>query len=160
LKDDMDVRSDVYVLINDCRKCSEDSDGYYWGYTLGMFIHLFLYIDDIVFSCGCKAEIWDTKGLLDIAKENVLGMEIVKDQSDYTLMVSLSRFYIRKLVKTLLEGHSKLSLKGSLSGDCDVEKNELGYELSLVAGIATGALVKGGSWFEIPAQVEVVAYRY
>ncbi|GKB27811.1 hypothetical protein Tco_0867212 [Tanacetum coccineum] len=88
-----------------------------------MFIHLFLYIDDIVFSCGCKDEIWATKGLLDKAKGNVLGMEIVRDQSGNTLRVSHSRFYNEKLVQTLLEGHSKLSLEGSLSGDCDVEKN-------------------------------------
>ncbi|GKA55084.1 hypothetical protein Tco_0754033 [Tanacetum coccineum] len=33
------------------------------------------------------------------------------------------------------------------------------YELRLVAGIATGALVKGGSRSEVPAQVEVAAYR-
>ncbi|GJS58669.1 zinc finger, CCHC-type containing protein [Tanacetum coccineum] len=123
LKDDMDAQSDVYVLSNGCRKCSDDSDGYYWEYTPGMFIHLFLYIDDMVFSCGCKAEIWATKGLLDKAKGNVLGMEIVRDQSGNTLRVSQSRFYNGKLVQTLLEGHSILSLEGSLSGDCDVEKN-------------------------------------
>ncbi|GKD38105.1 hypothetical protein Tco_1258312, partial [Tanacetum coccineum] len=29
LKDDMDARSDVYVLSNGCKKCSDDSDGYY-----------------------------------------------------------------------------------------------------------------------------------
>nr|GEW20534.1 zinc finger, CCHC-type [Tanacetum cinerariifolium] len=34
------------------------------------------------------------------------------------------------------------------------------YKLRLVAGIATGALVKGGSWSEVLAQVEVAAYRY
>nr|GEW00458.1 zinc finger, CCHC-type [Tanacetum cinerariifolium] len=45
LKDDMDARSYVYVLSNGCKKCSDDIDGYYWGYTPGMFIHLFLYID-------------------------------------------------------------------------------------------------------------------
>nr|GFC44113.1 zinc finger, CCHC-type [Tanacetum cinerariifolium] len=73
LKDDMDARSDVFVLSNGCRKCSDDNDGYYWEYTPCMFIHLFLYIDDMVFSCGCKAEIWTTKGLLDEAKGNVLG---------------------------------------------------------------------------------------
>nr|GEU77182.1 zinc finger, CCHC-type [Tanacetum cinerariifolium] len=78
-----------------------DSDGYYWG------IH----------------QIWATKGLLDKAKGNVLGKKIVKDQSGYTLRVSQSRFYNGKLVQTLLEGHSILSLEGSLSGDCDVEKN-------------------------------------
>ncbi|GJV30781.1 hypothetical protein Tco_1391181 [Tanacetum coccineum] len=190
LKDDMDAISDVYVLNNGCMKSSEDSDGYYWEYTPGMLIHLFLYIDDMVFSCGCKAEIWATKGLLDKAKGNVLGMEIVMDQSGNTPRVSQSRFYNGKLVHTLLEGHSILSLEGSLSGNCDVEKNDAGildkfdrglqtgvqvyvdfdyamgrsitsrYELRLVAGIATGALVKGGSRSEVPAQVEVVAYRY
>nr|GEY49858.1 zinc finger, CCHC-type [Tanacetum cinerariifolium] len=55
-----------------------------------------------------------TKGLLDRVKGNVR-MEIVRDQSGNTLRVSQSRFYNKKLVQTLLEG--------SLSGDCDVEKN-------------------------------------
>nr|GEX62174.1 zinc finger, CCHC-type [Tanacetum cinerariifolium] len=174
------------------------------GYTPGMFIHLVLYIDDVVFSCRCKAEIWATKGLLDKAKENVHGMEIVRDQNGNTMRVSQS----------------------SLSGDCDVEKNgkwsciyvvgsqeyqmvctrlniasvdvgslkanlqhmkalstteagymtfteawkkeiwlkelvtESRYELRLVAGIATGALVKGGSRSEVPTQVKIATYRY
>ncbi|GKF27012.1 hypothetical protein Tco_0082906 [Tanacetum coccineum] len=64
-----------------------------------------------------------TKGLLDKEKGNVLGIEIVRDQSGNTLRVLQSRFYNEKLVQTLLEGHSILSLEGSLSGDCDVEKN-------------------------------------
>ncbi|GJS52240.1 hypothetical protein Tco_0625602 [Tanacetum coccineum] len=34
------------------------------------------------------------------------------------------------------------------------------YELKLVAGIATGALVKSGSRSEVPAQVKVAAYRH
>nr|GEY96348.1 zinc finger, CCHC-type [Tanacetum cinerariifolium] len=80
-------------------------------------------------------------------------------------------FYNGKLVQTLLEGHSILSLEGSLSKDFDVERmvvkkkiwpkgllTESRYELMLVAGIATGALVKGGSRSEVPAQVEVAAY--
>ncbi|GKA52997.1 hypothetical protein Tco_0746312 [Tanacetum coccineum] len=33
LKDDMDARLDVYVLSNGCKKCSDDSDGYYWEST-------------------------------------------------------------------------------------------------------------------------------
>ncbi|GKA39449.1 zinc finger, CCHC-type containing protein [Tanacetum coccineum] len=56
-----------------------------------------------------------TKVLPDKAKENVLGMKIVRDHSGNTLRVSQSRFYNGKLVQTLL--------KGSLSGDCDVKKN-------------------------------------
>ncbi|GKC87971.1 hypothetical protein Tco_1148620 [Tanacetum coccineum] len=137
LKDDMNAQSDVYVLSN----------------------------DDMVCHAGCKAKIWVTKGLLDKAKENVLGMEIVRDQSGNTLRVSQSRFYNEKLVQTFLEGHFILSLEDSLSGDYDVEKNDVagymtlteaakeatglkglaiesGFELKLVAGIATGALSK------------------
>nr|GEX47540.1 zinc finger, CCHC-type [Tanacetum cinerariifolium] len=161
LKDDIDARSDVYVLSNGCRKCSDESDDYYWEYT----------------------------------PENILGMEIVRDQSGNTLRVSESRFYNENLVQTLLEGHSILSLEGSISGDCDVEKNgkwsciyaigsqeyqvvctrldiasadvgmldkfdlrlqtdeaiwlkelaiESRFELTIVAGIATGALSKDG----------------
>ncbi|GJW88227.1 zinc finger, CCHC-type containing protein [Tanacetum coccineum] len=100
LKDDMDARSNVYVLSNGCKECSDNSDGYYWEYTP------------------------------DKAKGNVLGIEIFRDQRGNTLRVSWSRFY-----------------------------NESRYELRLVAGIATGAFVKGGSWSEVRAQVEVVAYR-
>ncbi|PWA82191.1 zinc finger, CCHC-type [Artemisia annua] len=123
LKEDMDTRSDVYVLSNDCRKSSDKNDDYYCEYTPGMFIHLFLYIDGMVFSCGCKSEIWVTKGLLDKAKGNILGIEIIRDQSGNTLRGSQSRFHNGKLVQTLLEGHSILSLEGSLSVHCDVEKN-------------------------------------
>ncbi|GJS47796.1 hypothetical protein Tco_0597917 [Tanacetum coccineum] len=35
LKDDMNDRLDVYVLSNGCRKCNDDSDGYYWESTPG-----------------------------------------------------------------------------------------------------------------------------
>ncbi|GKC92550.1 hypothetical protein Tco_1157992 [Tanacetum coccineum] len=35
LKDDMDARSNVYVLSNGCKKCSDDSDDYYWESTPG-----------------------------------------------------------------------------------------------------------------------------
>ncbi|GJY12831.1 hypothetical protein Tco_0382140 [Tanacetum coccineum] len=33
LKYDMDSRSDMYVLSNGCKKCSNDSNGYYWEST-------------------------------------------------------------------------------------------------------------------------------
>ncbi|GJX87800.1 hypothetical protein Tco_0339814 [Tanacetum coccineum] len=58
LKEDMDARSDVYVLSNYYRKSSDNSDGYYWEYTP--------------------------------ANGNVLGLEIVSDQSGNTLRVSQS----------------------------------------------------------------------
>nr|GEX57597.1 zinc finger, CCHC-type [Tanacetum cinerariifolium] len=107
LKDDMDVRSDVYVLSNGCRKCSDENDGYYWEYTP---------LTKMMVITGSIHH-----GLLG-AKVNVLAMEIIRDQSDNTMRVSQFRFYNGKLVQTLLKGHL-LSLKGSLSGDCDVEKN-------------------------------------
>nr|GFD19720.1 subtilisin-like protease SBT1.8 [Tanacetum cinerariifolium] len=46
----------------------------------------------------------------------------------------------------------KIWLKGLLT--------ESRYELCFVAGIATGALVKGGSRFEVPVQFKLAAYRY
>nr|GEV75660.1 zinc finger, CCHC-type [Tanacetum cinerariifolium] len=85
-----------------------------------IYAHESLTFDDTV---ACEAEIWATKGLLDKEMGNVFGMEIVGDQSDNTLRVSQYRLYNEKLVQTLLERHSILSLEGSLSGDCDVEKN-------------------------------------
>ncbi|GKB59543.1 hypothetical protein Tco_0915729 [Tanacetum coccineum] len=83
LKEDRDVWSDVYMLSNGCRKCSDDNDGYYWEYT---------------------------PGLLDKAKGNVLG-------------------------------HSILSLEGSLSRDCDVEKKRnVGMFDGFDRGLQTDAL--------------------
>nr|GEW11549.1 RNA-directed DNA polymerase, eukaryota [Tanacetum cinerariifolium] len=77
---------------------------------------------DMVFSCGCKAEIWATKGLLVKSKGNILNLEIIRDQSGNTLRVSQSRIHNEKLVQTLLKGHSTLSLEDSLSMDYDVKK--------------------------------------
>ncbi|GJS01636.1 hypothetical protein Tco_0318144 [Tanacetum coccineum] len=90
---------------------------------------------------ACEAEIWATKDLLDKEKGNILGMKIVRDKSGNTLRVSQSRFYNRKLVQTLLEGHSILSLKGSLSGDCDVEKNDVGMLDKFDRGLQTDVQV-------------------
>ncbi|GJT56507.1 hypothetical protein Tco_0991561 [Tanacetum coccineum] len=36
LKDGMDARSNVYVLNNGCKKCSDDNDVYYWEYIPGI----------------------------------------------------------------------------------------------------------------------------
>ncbi|GJZ96007.1 hypothetical protein Tco_0668341 [Tanacetum coccineum] len=106
LKDDMDTQSDVYVLSNDYKKCSDDNDGYYWS------LHWVVY-----------------KGDCDVEKNDVAAY--------MTLTGSWKK---------------KIWLKGLMA--------ESGYELSLVAGIAIGALVKGSSWSEVSAQVEGAAYRY
>nr|GEU46583.1 zinc finger, CCHC-type [Tanacetum cinerariifolium] len=113
LKNDMDARSYVYVLSNGCRKCSDEA----------------MAITESIHQA--------TKGLLDKAKGNVLGMHIVKDRSGNTPRVSQSSFYNGKLVQTLLEGHSILSLKGSLSGDCDLENNDVGMLDKFDRGLQT-----------------------
>ncbi|GJZ93919.1 hypothetical protein Tco_0666122 [Tanacetum coccineum] len=85
-----------------------------------IYAHESLSFNDTV---ACESEIWVTKGLLVKAKGNVLGLEIIKDRSGNTLRVLQSRIHNKKLVQTLLEEHSILSLKDGLSGDYDVEKN-------------------------------------
>ncbi|GJT17173.1 hypothetical protein Tco_0875879 [Tanacetum coccineum] len=139
LKDDMDARSDVYVLSNGCRKCSDDSDGYYWEYTP--------------------------------AKGNVLGMEIIRSQEYQMVCTRLdiasadvgslkANLHYMEALSTTKAGYvtfteawkKEIWLKGLLT--------KSRYELRVVAGIATGALVKGGSLSEVLAQVEVATYRY
>ncbi|GJU02325.1 zinc finger, CCHC-type containing protein [Tanacetum coccineum] len=135
LKDDMDARSDVYVLSNGCKKCSDDSDGYYWESTP---------VGSQEYQMVCTR--------LDIASADV-GM---LDKFDRGLQTDVQVFvdfdYAMAAYMTLTGAWKKeIWLKGLLA--------ESGYELSLVAGIATGALVKGGSRSEVPAQVEGAAYR-
>nr|GEX92041.1 zinc finger, CCHC-type [Tanacetum cinerariifolium] len=95
LKEDMDARSDVYVLSNGCKKRSDHRNDYYWEYAPGMFIILSLYrlygiFADVMLRSGLPRVCW----------------------------IKQSEIYLN-----LLEGHSILPLDGSLSGDCDVEKN-------------------------------------
>ncbi|GJZ48253.1 hypothetical protein Tco_0602085 [Tanacetum coccineum] len=130
--EDMDVRSDVYVLSNGYRKSSDDNHDYYWEYAP--------------------------------AKGNVLGLEIIRDrrgecdvEKNGSLKANLQHMKALSTTEagyvTFTEARKKETwLKGLLK--------ESGYELRLVAGIATSALVKGYSRSEVPAQVKVVAYRY
>ncbi|GJT58130.1 hypothetical protein Tco_0993184 [Tanacetum coccineum] len=171
LKDDMDAWLDVYVLSNGYKKCSDDNDVYYWEYTPGMFIHLFLYIDDMVSSCGYKAEIWVTKGLLVKAKGNILGLEIIRDHSpgdcDVEKNGKWSCIYAvgsqeYQMVCTRLDIASvdvavmlyMMALSPTEAGNMILTEAakeaiglkglaiESGFELKMVAGIATGSLSK------------------
>nr|GEV30190.1 zinc finger, CCHC-type [Tanacetum cinerariifolium] len=89
LKEDMDARSDVYVLSNGCKKSTDDRNDYYWEYAPGMFIILSLYIDGMVFF----ADVMLRSGLPRVC------------------WIKQSEIYLNLL-------------EGSLSGDCDVEKND------------------------------------
>ncbi|PWA60413.1 hypothetical protein CTI12_AA381960 [Artemisia annua] len=70
-----------------------------------------------------------TKGFLDEAKENILGMEIFRTQSGNMLRVPRFRFSNGMSVQILLGGHSTLSLEGSLSGNRDEERRVRGHAL-------------------------------
>ncbi|GJT53390.1 zinc finger, CCHC-type containing protein, partial [Tanacetum coccineum] len=117
LKDDMDTRSDVYVLSN---------------------------VGSQEYQMVCTR--------LDIASADV-GM---LDKFDRGLQTDVQVFvdfdYAMAAYMTLTGSwKKKIWLKGLMA--------ESGYELSLVAGIAIGALVKGSSRSEVSAQVEGAAYR-
>ncbi|GJX68386.1 hypothetical protein Tco_0304113 [Tanacetum coccineum] len=136
LKDDMDAQSDVYVLSNGYKKCSDDSDGYYWESTpVGS--------QENQMVCTRLDKASADVGMLDKFDHGL--------QTDVQVFVDFD--YAMAAYMTLIGAwKKKIWLKGLLA--------ESGYELSLVAGIATGALVKDGSRSEVPAQVEGAAYRY
>ncbi|GJU03997.1 hypothetical protein Tco_1114335 [Tanacetum coccineum] len=99
--------------------------------------------DDMDARSYMYAEIWATKGLLDKAKGNVLGMEIIRDQSDNTLrayvrQLESSRIYLTHLEQQLkiLETVSTLAIDGcvfrlriqaiaSTRVETDAENNQL-----------------------------------
>ncbi|GJR65575.1 hypothetical protein Tco_0011640 [Tanacetum coccineum] len=148
LKDDMDARSDVYVLSNGCKNAPV---------TTAMAITGSLHQGSLsgdydvekngkwscIYAVGSQ-EYQMVCTRLDIASADV-GM---LDKFDRGLQTDVQR-HIMTLTGSWKK---KIWLKGLMA--------ESGYELSLVAGIATGALVKGGSRSEVPAQVEGAAYRY
>ncbi|GKA21211.1 zinc finger, CCHC-type containing protein [Tanacetum coccineum] len=134
LKDDMDARSDVYVLSNGCRKCSDDSDGYYWESTpVGSQEYQMVYTRLDIASADV--------GMLDKFKRGLQTNVQVFVYFDYAMGRSITRAWKKEIW-----------LKGLLA--------ELGYKLSLVEGIAISALVKGSSRSEVPAQVKGATYRY
>ncbi|GJV85726.1 hypothetical protein Tco_1525624 [Tanacetum coccineum] len=96
LKDDMDARSDVYVLSNGCKNCSDDSDVYYWEYTPG-------------FARKSKAKYtWygDLQG----------------SEWKYSEGVTVQVLQ-REVCTDFVGGTLHTVVEGSQSGDCDVEKN-------------------------------------
>nr|GFA43635.1 zinc finger, CCHC-type [Tanacetum cinerariifolium] len=140
LKDDMNARTDVYVL--SCRKCSDNNDGYYWEYTP--------------------------------AKGNVLGLEIVKDQSgnydvekngkwSYTFVVGSHEYQVvctRPNIASagvdMLDGFDR-GLQTNVHVFVDFDYN---MRRSII--VMSRSITRYGLMIlsEVPAQVEVVAYHY
>nr|GEZ10402.1 zinc finger, CCHC-type [Tanacetum cinerariifolium] len=150
LKDDMDARSDVYVLSNSCRKCSDDNDGYYWEYTLGHSI------------LSLKGSL---SGDCDVKKNDKWSCIYAVESQEYQMVCT--RLDITSVDAGMLDKFDRgLQTYVQVFVDFDyamgrsITVMESGCELRLVACIATGALIKGCSRSEVPTQVKVVAYRY
>ncbi|GJU37981.1 zinc finger, CCHC-type containing protein [Tanacetum coccineum] len=107
-----------------------------------------------MYICGWKPGVSVVCTRLDITSADV-GMLDKFDRglkTDVQVFVDFDYVMAEVAYMTLTGAWKKeIWLKGLLA--------ESGYKLSLLAGIAIGALVKGGSWSEVPAQVEGVAYR-
>ncbi|GJV07006.1 retrotransposon protein, putative, ty1-copia subclass [Tanacetum coccineum] len=81
--------STCYSLSKRFKRSSYNSYVYYRSYAPGEYIHLLLYVDDMLIACKSKAKIRSTKFLLkreldmkELGEANkILGMKIIKDQS-------------------------------------------------------------------------------
>ncbi|GKC05536.1 hypothetical protein Tco_0997146 [Tanacetum coccineum] len=144
------------------REDSNDSDGYYWESTprfvvkaKGIYLGTpLLSLEGNSLSGDCE---WKKNGKLVMiymrcGSHGVVGWSARDLTCICKFELSWNKFDRGLLVRSFTRAWKKeIWLKGLLA--------ESGYELSLVAGIATGALVKGGSRSEVPAQVEGAAYR-
>ncbi|GKB11580.1 hypothetical protein Tco_0845503 [Tanacetum coccineum] len=153
LKDDTDTRSYVYVLSNGCKKCSDDSDGYYWESTPGIRVGDCDVEKNGKWSCIYAVGSQEYQMVCtrpDIASADV-GMLDGCDrglQTDVQVFVDFGYAMGRSITvmaayMTLTEAAKEaIWLKGLAI--------ELVFELKIVAGIATGALSKAipGSRFQ------------
>ncbi|GJY74497.1 hypothetical protein Tco_0478928 [Tanacetum coccineum] len=165
LKDDMDARSNVYVLSNGCKKCSDDSDGYYWESTPGKYT---LYRDHQGLEWECDLEKNGKWSCRYAVRSQEYQMVYIRLDIASTDVGMLDKFYhgLQTGVQVFVDFDYAMAAYMTLTGIWKKEiwlkglLAESRYELSLVAGITTGTLVKGGSRSEVPAQVEGAAYRY
>ncbi|GJS69263.1 hypothetical protein Tco_0702104 [Tanacetum coccineum] len=167
LKDDMDVRSDVYVLSNGCKKCSDDNDVYYWEYTPvqfynGKLVHTLLEGHFILSLEGSLLRDCDVEKngkwsciyavgspeyqvvctRLDIASTDVG----VLDKFDRGLQTDVQNFvdydYTMGRSITVMVGYMTLTEAAKEAIWLKGLAIESGFELKIVAGIATDALSK------------------
>nr|GEX35491.1 zinc finger, CCHC-type [Tanacetum cinerariifolium] len=150
LKDDMDAWSDVYVLNNGCRNRSDDSDGYYLKYTPEGSLSEDCDVEkndkwSCIYATGSQ-ECHMVCTRLDIASAEVGSLKANLQHMEALSTTEAGYMTFNEAWKKEIWLKRLLTLSG--------------YELRLVAGIATGALVRGSSLFEVPALVKVAAYRY
>ncbi|GJR26601.1 hypothetical protein Tco_1102833, partial [Tanacetum coccineum] len=123
LKDDMDARSDVYVLSNGCTKCSDDSDDYYWEYTPG--------------ECDVeKNGKWSCIYAVRSQEYQLVCTRLDIASADVAMMLHMMALSTTEAAyMTLTEAAKEDTLLKGLA-------IESGFELKIVEGIATSALSK------------------
>ncbi|GJR76661.1 hypothetical protein Tco_0089026 [Tanacetum coccineum] len=126
LKDDIDAWSHVYVLSNGCKKCSDDSDVYYWEYTLeknGKW--------SCIYAVGSQEyQMVCTRPDIESADVGMLDGKLRSYDAVHDGFVTTKAAYM-----TLTEAAKEaIWLKGVAI--------KSGFELKIVAGIATGVLSK------------------
>ncbi|GJW95429.1 hypothetical protein Tco_0175101 [Tanacetum coccineum] len=151
-------------------KSSDDIEGYYWEYTPGMFIHLFFYVDGMVFLAGARLRSGLPKVLQrevgtdfvggtlhtveyhevctrpDIASADV-GMLDGFDrglQTDRFLWILTTSWENRSLswIDQSQAGYMTLTKAAKEAIGLKGLAIDSGFELKIVAGIATGSLSK------------------
>ncbi|GKC22160.1 hypothetical protein Tco_1024310 [Tanacetum coccineum] len=130
MKDDIDARSDVYVLSNGCRRCSDDSNSYYWEYTPG--------------DCDVKK---NDVGILNKFDRGLQTDVQVFMDFDY----AMGRSNTNEVQDTYGGYKGGYLAKGT--------RNRVMIRAKDSSGYCYRCIVKGYPWFEVPALVEAAAYR-
>ncbi|GJX40024.1 hypothetical protein Tco_0255014 [Tanacetum coccineum] len=170
LKDDMDARSDVYVLSNGCKKCKDDSDDYYWEYTPDRQRLEWGDYDvekngkySCIYAVGSQ-EYQMVYTRLDIASAHV-GMLDKFDrglQTDVQFFVDFD-YAMRRSITVM--GRSIISEVYDTYRSCKGgyltkrTRNRVRIQAKDSSGYCYRCIVKGYPWSEVPAYVEFAEYR-
>ncbi|GJT89701.1 hypothetical protein Tco_1078546 [Tanacetum coccineum] len=175
LKDDMDARSDVYVLSNGCKICSDDSDGYYWEYTpVGSQEYQVVCTRPDIATANVDMLDGFDRGLqtnvqvfmdfnyimgrsITVMSRSITGYGLLILGCVGSLKANLQHMEALSITKVRYMMFTKARKKEIWLKGLFIESR---YKLRLVAGIATGALVKGCSRSKVLAHVKVAVYRY
>ena len=109
------LRFDEFMQLHELIKCSYDCCVYYKTIKDGLYIYLFLYVDDMLVACKYREEIDKLKVLLNSEFEmkdlgyvgKILGMEIRRNRSKGIMFLSQEK-YLRKVLETFDMSKAKL----------------------------------------------------
>ncbi|GJS25944.1 hypothetical protein Tco_0486564 [Tanacetum coccineum] len=158
LNDDMDARSDVYVLSNGCKKCSDNSDVYYWEYIPDLQGSERKYSEGVqVLQLEVGTNFFG--GTLHTVVRSSLSRDCDVEKNDEQVFVDFDYTMGRSITvmaayMTLTEAANEaIWLKGLAI--------ESGFVLKIVACIATGALSKAipGQRFQHRSKLLRIGYK-